>query len=501
MVRPTPAKAKGSGPKARIEEEEVSEASERGTDHDAESEAESEAEPVTPAPTTSKKPKRTPIVVVDKGKSKDDRRSSFFVTYPELPGVDQGDEDGHREFFDPEELQTFLQEDPTRYKQLFDDQNAATSRLNKTLQEREIERRSQETQQETLIKIRSEVSRYLTQLKVTEQERDELRHELDNLKMSMEQESEPPASRQRPRQRSRSRSRSRSQYRHSRPYRRSRTRSRTRESKPAKTYKFADPPVFSDGTGTDMKFRSWRTAMESKLKANADHFSTPDLRKTYVASRLTGAAYDQIVPGLNDDNDDTSFDDGDDILDYLEAIYGDPVRQERAEHDFEVLRMKDTDKFAIFLAEFTRLANDAQIPHNKRVKLLHRKLIPKLQHKLVGKASKTDVTINEYIEKAHRYGSCEYEASDREPSRAKPKASGCARYFYLRPRLDVAEMAKRKSEGRCFECNEQGHMGKDCPKRALRLAAETKAKVAVVDLKDMEAPAPLAKNHSEQEKA
>lgn len=89
IVRPIPAKAKGSGLKVRIKEEEkVSKASERSTDYDAESKAKSEVEPVIPTLTTLKKPERILIVVVDKGKLKDDRCSSFFITYPELPGVD-----------------------------------------------------------------------------------------------------------------------------------------------------------------------------------------------------------------------------------------------------------------------------------------------------------------------------------------------------------------------------------------------------------------------------
>jgi hypothetical protein len=158
-----------------------------------------------------------------------------------------------------------------------------------------------------------------------------------------------------------------------------------------------------------MKFRSWRTAMEGKLRANKDHFPTVELRKAYVVRRLSGVAYNQVVPGLSifDDDDDNdrdnpSFDDGDDILDYLENIYGDPVRQERAEHELEQLKMKPTDKFAIFLADFTRLANDAQIPNHKRVRLLQRKVNAKLQHKLIGKATKAGVTFSEYVDKAHR---------------------------------------------------------------------------------------------------
>jgi hypothetical protein len=243
--------------------------------------------------------------------------------------------------------------------------------------------------------------------------------------------------------------------------------------------------------------------METKLRANADHFSTSELRKTYVASRLAGAAYDQIVPVLNDSSGDSeiTLDDGDDILDFLEQIYGDPVRQDRAEFDFEKLRMKDSDKFAVFLAEFTRLANDAMIPREKRVKLLHRKLTPKLQHKLVGKASKSGITLTEFVEKAHRVASTleimDADVQQTKATKATAAAANANKAPNIRtlkpvgtdspvpvataaayPKLDAAEILKRKKEGRCYECNEKGHRGGDCPQRTARLAAEAAAAAA-----------------------
>ncbi|CAI7640662.1 unnamed protein product [Penicillium pancosmium] len=141
--------------------------------------------------------------------------------------------------------------------------------------------------------------------------------------------------------------------------------------------------------------------------------------------------------------------------------------------------MKDSDKFVVFLAEFTRLANDAVIPCEKRVKLLHRKLTPKLQHKLVGKASKSGITLTEFIEKAHRVAST-LEIMDADVQQTKaPAATDSpvpAATTAVYPKLDAAEILKRKKEGRCYECNEKGHRGGDCLQRATRLAAEAAAK-------------------------
>lgn len=50
------------------------------------------------------------------------------------------------------------------------------------------------------------------------------------------------------------------------------------------------------------------------------------------------------------------------------------------------------------------------------------------------------------------------------------------------PKLDIAELIKRKKEGLCFECNEKGHRGRDCPVRAARLAAEAKNAALVAEV-------------------
>lgn len=139
------------------------------------------------------------------------------------------------------------------YEQLFDNQEEVTSKLNKARETLE----KHTADHELLAKIKDQVDNCVTRLEETELERDYLRRELNTLRETVSRETTAEAS-HRPR---------------------SRSRSRTKEQKLMKTYKFADPSVFSDGNGTDMKFRSWRTAIKTKLRANADHFPTPELRK------------------------------------------------------------------------------------------------------------------------------------------------------------------------------------------------------------------------------
>lgn len=95
-----------------------------------------------------------------------------------------------------------------------------------------------------------------------------------------------------------------------------------------KTYKFADPIVFLNSTSTNIKFRSQCTIIEIKLKVNIDHFLTLELYKTYVTSQLASAIYNQIVPRLNNNDNNASFNNSNNILDYLKNIYRDSIYQE-----------------------------------------------------------------------------------------------------------------------------------------------------------------------------
>jgi hypothetical protein len=55
-----------------------------------------------------------------------------------------------------------------------------------------------------------------------------------------------------------------------------------------KSVKISDPPTLSDGKKP--RFSEWLVLMKLKLNANADHYPTPALRISYVASRTKGGA-------------------------------------------------------------------------------------------------------------------------------------------------------------------------------------------------------------------
>lgn len=83
--------------------------------------------------------------------------------------------------------------------------------------------------------------------------------------------------------------------------------------------KLPNPDLF---TGKREELRLFVSKISQKLRVNADRYPTPAARLAYVSSRLSGAAYSQILPYINSDGI-CRLTDYPDILRILEQAYGD----------------------------------------------------------------------------------------------------------------------------------------------------------------------------------
>lgn len=141
--------------------------------------------------------------------------------------------------------------------------------------------------------------------------------------------------------------------------------------------KLPDPEKF-DGSRADL--RRFTQQIYAKMKANADRFPTATSRLTYVAGRLTGRAYELILPkiayGL------PQFPDYPDILAYLEKAFGDPNRVTNARNDLFRLRQSNKD-FSTFFAEFQRLALEGQMAEDSLPTLLEQAISRELRSMLL----------------------------------------------------------------------------------------------------------------------
>ena len=134
-----------------------------------------------------------------------------------------------------------------------------------------------------------------------------------------------------------------------------------------------DPAEF---TGDRQDFERFKSQIHNKMVANLDRYTTPQQRMVYVCSRLTGAAYSQILPYLKEGV--ATLGDYKDILNILETAFGDPNRVANAQVKLFQLRQKNQE-FSTFLAEFQRLCLEAKYSEGALVVLLEQNISQELR--------------------------------------------------------------------------------------------------------------------------
>ncbi|KAJ5661416.1 uncharacterized protein N7477_009032 [Penicillium maclennaniae] len=155
-----------------------------------------------------------------------------------------------------------------------------------------------------------------------------------------------------------------------------------------------DAPMLDDCK--TVRFNAWATMIKRKLAANADHYPTAEHRMIYVASRCEGKALLYIHPRLEEDASNP-YRDALDIMEHLKGVFQNPNRAAEAYQEYQRLTMKPKDNFNDFLAEFVRLAEEANQPEDRRKRDLYDKLPNLLQTQMMLLVDKTTVDFNEFV--------------------------------------------------------------------------------------------------------
>lgn len=245
-----------------------------------------------------------------------------------------------------------------------------------------------------------------------------------------------------------------------------------------KTTKIPDPPMLTDGK--EPQFEDWLLLMTQKLAANADHFDNSQLRMAYVASRCEGKARKHITPRMREDAMNP-YTDSKDMLNHLKTIYDDPNRIATAKHRFRQLYMKASDKFHEFLSEFLYLAAEADVAEKDWKDELYTKLTTRLQELCIADRIK-DNTFQEFSSAVSQTASF-LEVISHQAQRKRTftlnkdmsKGTNRAGTTFKKeptpsrsttPHTNNAERDRLMKEGRCFHCQEHGHLAHDCPTKA-----------------------------------
>ena len=199
------------------------------------------------------------------------------------------------------------------------------------------------------------------------------------------------------------------------------------------------------------------------------------------------------------------YEDSSNMIEHLKTIYNDLNWVTIAKNQFQQLYIKNTDWFHNFLSEFLYLATEASVSNNDLKDELYHQIMTKLQELTMPEINSDD-TFQQFTFFCFQTVSClkiinyciqknwQYTSSQRCTGSSSMNATVKKELNTFLPStiyLQKADWMQLMHEGKCFNCQEQGHLSTDCPKKQKS------------ELKELEQPKelPMEQNQNDLENA
>jgi hypothetical protein len=230
-------------------------------------------------------------------------------------------------------------------------------------------------------------------------------------------------------------------------------------------------------------FKYWETEIQEKFIVNYYKFQTKASRMLFVFNRTEGRARSFLHPRYNHRAKDP-YVNWEQIIETLERVFVNLHAQRLARKKYSTLLGEEKISIHDFIAEFTILADKAEIPHASRFDNFYNKLPPWVQDGLsVNLPNYLD--LDSLFEAARRYSEEQYfirenrkkraEAKEKviaRPSRYTPGSSDIKpqRFTNEKPVVLYKPSPAIKTEPttpvvRCYTCNQVGHKSPDYPQK------------------------------------
>ena len=237
--------------------------------------------------------------------------------------------------------------------------------------------------------------------------------------------------------------------------------------------KLPNPPVFEGNNGISLD--NWLIQVRNKLRGNAELFPSQDLKIIYASGRVGGNALALIATRLNIANQH-AYQTVEDLFQHLIVLYADPNKEQNARRAFKTLKMEAGDSFQKFYALFLRYVADGNISTQDLKEELNEKLTWKLQEAVSTYYNNPAIDMTEfarYCTTNDQQIKARYNRKDQSAKKTESKGSSSLaptvvptrKTIYQPASTDKAATAKSGIiDVKCYNCNEYGHISRDCPK-------------------------------------
>ncbi|KAF7716504.1 Zinc finger CCHC-type domain-containing protein [Penicillium ucsense] len=180
------------------------------------------------------------------------------------------------------------------------------------------------------------------------------------------------------------------------------------------------------------------------------------------------------------------------VLKHLGSVFDNPDRKRLARDEYANLKMDVKTDFTDFLADFNRLAEEASQPMDLRKQDLYQKIPPLIQNQVMMDVDDDGVSLDQFVRRCQKAaGRISQQIAARGLRESRPSAGSrnsraqsntTARNTTLNSNVtgapstfvrDPAKKAQLMKEGKCFVCEEKGHLSRNCPKKKSATVAAT----------------------------
>src|SRR5271163_741324 len=238
-----------------------------------------------------------------------------------------------------------------------------------------------------------------------------------------------------------------------------------------------NPPKFD---GTRSEYEGWRSLIRDKVDIDGEAIGSARNQFIYVASRLEGKGL-QLALTFITVNRDASNASATRLLEYLDNIFGDRHKAQRAVETLRTMKQGPRELFSAFLPRFEKaLADAGGMTWPDEVKRSHldgaltfelRRLIITMSPVAAYGAYVDEILrVSDLYRSAMRHAPKEQlmahrgasDAMDWEPTRAAAAAPLQGDQKRRAKWVSQEERNKRRQEGRCVRCGASGHWGPEC---------------------------------------